>query len=69
VFDFSIASLIPSFVFGVFGFWMIRQSRARGNPSLLIVGVLMLGYTYFVSNAWLDWGIGIGLCYWAYKIW
>jgi NhaP-type Na+/H+ or K+/H+ antiporter len=57
------------FVFGVIGFWMLKESKRRGNFVTGMIAVLMIAYTYFVSNPILEWGLGIVLCVAAYFLW
>ncbi len=64
--DFSPSQLIAGFIFGVIGVYLFKQAKVKGNAPFAIIGVLLIGYPYFVSNSWLAWGIGIALCYLAY---
>ncbi len=54
--------LFAGLVFGVIGFaaFMYGKKQARFSP--MAIGVALMGYPYFVSGAWLLWGIGAGLC-------
>ncbi|MGC4016054.1 MAG: hypothetical protein QM755_16230 [Luteolibacter sp.] len=27
-----------------------------------VIGLLLMGYPYFVSNVWAVWGVGVALC-------
>jgi len=65
-FDFNISSLIAGFVFGVFGFYLVKEARKSGNFWHLLSGIALMAYPYFVSGAWLTWGIGAGLLGLAY---
>ena len=63
------SSLMASFVFSVIGFWLLREGKRRANIPLIVISVLLMGYTYFTSTPLTDWGIGIGLCGAAYFFW
>ena len=67
--DLSISALIAGFVFGVFGFAIFKRGRNRGTHQLVVIGLTMMIYPYFVANAWLDWIIGFALSYGAYYFW
>ena len=61
------AELAAGFVFGVIGFWLVRQAKQRGNVEIGIIGMSLMFYSYFVPNPWLSWGIGSALCFLAYR--
>lgn len=67
-FDFSISSLFAGFLFGVIGFYLLRSAKRRGNLYWVPIGIGLMVYPYFVSSAWLNWGIGILLCGLAYLL-
>jgi hypothetical protein len=65
----SISGLAAGLFFSVIGFWLIRQGKLRANIPVIVIGVLLFGYTYFTTSPWTDWGIGFGLCGAAYSFW
>ena len=67
--NFSISSLLSNLIFGIIGFSLVREGRRKTHNKLIAIGILLMAYPYFTSNPWLDWGIGIGLCAWAYFAW
>jgi hypothetical protein len=67
--DISISSLAAGFVFGVIGLWLFKEGRRRSEVRIALVGVTMMGYSYFTSNPAADWGIGLALCGLAYMWW
>lgn len=66
--DFSFGSLMAGLVFGVVGMWLIRQAKVQAKFTLGLIGLLMMIYPLFVSGAWLNWGVGLALSYWAYQV-
>ncbi|MCB0351543.1 MAG: hypothetical protein KDD38_10190 [Bdellovibrionales bacterium] len=66
--DFSPASLLSGFIFGVFGIYVFREGKRRQSFSLYFIGVALMGYTYLTPNVYWDWGIGSALLYLAYRI-
>jgi hypothetical protein len=67
--NFSISSIFAGLIFGVIGFWLLREGRKKGNMHIALIGVGLMGYSYFTNNPWADWGIGLGLCYLARHFW
>jgi hypothetical protein len=64
--DISLWSLMAAFIFGVIGFYLFREGRRRPNFAWITIGLALMVYPIFVSNAWLNWGIGAMLCTMAY---
>jgi hypothetical protein len=67
--DISISALFAGFVFSVIGFWLIKMAKQRSNIQLMLIGFALVLYTYFTKGPWLDWGVGIALCAYAYRVW
>ena len=67
--DISLSSLAAGFVFSVIGFGLFKEGRRRAEVRIALVGVTMIGYSYFTSSPAADWGIGILLCGLAYMWW
>jgi len=66
--DLSPSSLLAGIIFGTIGFYMIRESRRRGNLWMALIGLALMSYTYFTPNPWVDWGGGVALCALAYNL-
>ena len=64
--DLSASSLLSNIIFGLIGFYIFREGKRRASFKLIILGILLMTYTYFTSGPWLDWGVGFALCAWAY---
>ncbi|MBC7419777.1 MAG: hypothetical protein H7328_03525 [Bdellovibrio sp.] len=67
--NFSISSIIAGFIFSVIGFWMLREAKKKSDLRLVVIAILLIAYTYFTPNPYLDWGVGAALCGLAYLIW
>jgi hypothetical protein len=65
-FDFSFSAIMSSFIFGVIGFYLLRDGRKKENYTWIFIGVGLMVYPLFVHGPWLDWGVGFGLCWLAY---
>jgi hypothetical protein len=65
--EFDLSNLAAGFVFGVFGISIFRTGKKNGDFAQVFIGITLMLYPYFVSNAWLTWIIGIVLCVFAYK--
>jgi hypothetical protein len=55
---FSFATILVAVVFGLIGFFAFRYGKKNGEPRPLFLGIALMAYGYFVSNAWLSLGIG-----------
>jgi hypothetical protein len=66
--DFSVSSLVAGFIFGVFGIYIFNFGRKQQRASLIVTGLAMMVYPYFISNVYLVWGIGAVLLVAAYKM-
>lgn len=64
---FSLNQIAASFVFGVFGFYLLKRGRSEAHVPWIGIGVALMTYTYFVSSAFLCWGIGALLLWLAYR--
>jgi len=56
--DFSPGVIACALLFGLIGFAAFRWGKKNGEPRQLFLGVALMAYGYFVSNAWLSLGIG-----------
>ena len=54
----SIATIVVAIVFGLVGFAAFRYGRKNSEPRPLFLGIALMAYGYFVSNAWVSFGIG-----------
>lgn len=59
--NFSLGSLLAGLVFSVFGLFIFRQGKREANFRRLVIGIVLLTYSLFISNAWANWGIGTAL--------
>ncbi len=67
--QFDVSNLIAGLVFGVVGFWLVKEARRRADFPLFFTGIALLIYPYFVEGWLLSWGIGFALCIVAYYFW
>jgi len=58
----SPAVLFAWLIFGVVGFAAFTYGRKRGLWRLIGIGVALMAFPYFVSQAWLLYAIGLALC-------
>jgi hypothetical protein len=54
----SLASILFAVVFSLVGFAAFRHGKKNGEPRHLFLGIALMAYGYFVSNAWVSLGIG-----------
>lgn len=55
---FSLATILLAVLFGLVGFAAFRYGRKNDEPRPLFLGIALMAYGYFVSNAWVSLGIG-----------
>jgi hypothetical protein len=65
--SFSFGSLLAGFTFGVAGVFFIKAAKREANLRLLFLGITLLIFPYFVSNAYFCWALGIALTVIGYK--
>jgi hypothetical protein len=56
--DFSLGTILVAVLFGLVGFAAFRYGKKNGEPRPLYLGVALMAYGYFVSNAWVSLAIG-----------
>lgn len=55
-------SFLFSIIFGAIGLAAMGYGKTTSQPKLMIIGAVLMGYTYVVTDPWLTLGIGIALC-------
>ena len=63
------SSIIAGILFGIVGLIIFRHGRRNINNRNVFLGLLLMIYPYFVSNAWLNWGVGFLICAVIYYYW
>lgn len=58
IFGFSLATIAIAVFFSLVGFAAFRYGRKTGEPRPLFLGIALMAYGYFVTNAWVSFGIG-----------
>lgn len=56
-------------LFGIVGLVAFRRGRKTTSKALTWTGVVLMLYPYAVSQTWLLWLLGAGLCGFAYVKW
>lgn len=54
--------LLAGLIFGLIGSVVFVYGKKQARFSPMAIGAALCVYPYFVSAAWLLWGIGIALC-------
>ncbi len=65
----SPAYIFGAILFGVIGYFVFRRGRKTERSVLTWSGVALMLYPYAVSETWLLWLIGAGLCGWVHLKW
>jgi len=64
--DFDLSNTACSILFGIIGIGLTRYGRATGDIQRVIIGVLLMVYSFFTpTTAWTV-GVGAALCVAAY---
>ncbi len=58
---FSLYTILLAVLFGLVGFAAFRYGRKNGEPRPLLLGIALMAYGYFVTNAWVSLAIGSAL--------
>lgn len=58
ILGFSLWTILIAVVFGFVGFLAFRHGRRNQEPRPLFLGIALMAYGYFVTNAWVSLGIG-----------
>jgi predicted alpha/beta hydrolase len=63
-----LSTIFASLIFSVVGLFVFRLGKREGQLKLMIIGVVLMTYTYFTGNVWADWLVGLGLSALAYFV-
>lgn len=59
----SFTAIFIAVIFSVVGFAAFRYGRKNDAPRQLFLGIALMVYGYFVSNAWVSFSIGAVLTF------
>jgi hypothetical protein len=63
------AYLLGALLFGIYGWVTYRRGKTVASPLLRWSGLALMLYPYAVSDTWMLWLIGVGLCGWVWWKW
>jgi len=55
---FSLATILLALFFSLVGFAAFRYGKKNNEPRPLFLGIALMAYGYFVSNAWVSLAVG-----------
>lgn len=61
-------ALIGMVMFSLLGFWAVKEGRREANIKQLLLGIVLVGYSYILTETWLVWVIGISLTVAVFKV-
>ena len=61
--NFSWPNLIGGFIFGSIGMVAFMYGKKERNYKPLVMGIVLMAYPYFITNTFLLYAAGIGLCF------
>ena len=65
----SLSGIMAGLIFSAVGLFAFRRGKSESNLYLVVLGIVLMGYTYFTSSPLGDWGVGIALCGGVYFYW
>lgn len=63
----TLPNILGGVIFGILGVAFFRRGKDGGNFFLILCGIVLMVFPYFVENAPLLWAIGIVISFFAYK--
>lgn len=69
LFGINTDAMIAGIIFGFIGYWIYRQGKKPPRPPLVVIGILLMIYPYFVESTRATWAVGFGLCAAARYFW
>jgi hypothetical protein len=64
---FSTGNILASVLFSLIGMFAFRAAKRDSNLMALLCSMGLLGYSWFVTNVWANWGCGIVLSYFTIR--
>lgn len=61
-------AVVGMVIFSLLGIWAIKEGRREANIKQLLLGIGLVGYSYFTSEVWLVWLIGVVLSVAVFKV-
>ena len=61
-------ALVGMVMFSLLGMWAIKEGRREANIKQLLLGIALVGYSYFTPESWQVWLIGSGLTVAVFKV-
>ncbi len=59
---FSMAKTIAWVIFGAIGFGVFIYGKKERSVKPLVIGLVLMGYPYFVNSTFWLYAVGVGLC-------
>jgi hypothetical protein len=63
----SPGNLLAGVIFGLLGLFLFRAAKRDANLPAIAFSLGLMGYSWFVTNVWANWGIGILLSFFAFR--
>ena len=67
--SFDVPSLIAGLIFGIVGLYVFRRGRKESSMRLVMLGLALMIYPYFVDGAAMNWIVGFVLTGVSYYYW
>ena len=61
-------ALVGMVIFSLLGMWALKEGRREANIKQLVLGIVLVIYSYFTADPWIVWGTGIALTIAVFKV-
>ncbi|MDH4468720.1 MAG: hypothetical protein QE271_11740 [Bacteriovoracaceae bacterium] len=56
--NFSLSGILASLIFSTLGIYFFKRGRKDLNNGLVVIGILLFGYSYFIESDFWMWTTG-----------
>ena len=53
---------IANILFGIIGWYAFLHGKREKSWRPMVIGIVLMVYPYFITNAWMAFAVGIALC-------
>jgi hypothetical protein len=61
-------ALVGMVIFSLLGMWALKEGRREANIKQLVLGIVLVVYSYLTADPWIVWGIGVALTIAVFKV-
>ena len=61
-------ALVGMVILSLLGMWALKEGRREANIKQLVLGIVLVVYSYLTADPWIVWGIGVALTIAVFKV-